>query len=173
MASHPRRPPLGVPASRHSLEPGNRAPVASPTSRASPIAASPCARAAPASRRLDQPTDRPHVDLKMNYCPSSCIRVRQLPGHHSFSYYTKDESGHRRTRPAGGVCRPLLNAPGHTGTILGSFPQFQVADDSGTKALTTSTSSDPPPLGSTSTSSTDTWTRSATEWHMELPTSSS
>ena len=27
---------------------------------------------------------------------------------------------------------PLLNAPGHTGTILGNFPQFQVADDSGT-----------------------------------------
>ena len=76
-------------------------------------------------------------DLKMNYLSLELrIKSDKYPATTSFSYDTKEEvkaiveHGHE----VGVRVVPLLNAPGHTGTILGNFPQFQVADDSGTKS---------------------------------------
>ena len=76
-------------------------------------------------------------DLKMNYLSLELrIKSDKYPATTSFSYYTKDEVKAivEHGREVGVRVVPLLNAPGHTGTILGNFPQFQVADDSGTKS---------------------------------------
>ena len=76
-------------------------------------------------------------DLKMNYLSLELrIKSDKYPATTSFSYYTKDEVKAivEHGREVGVRVVPLLNAPGHTGTILGNFPQFQVSDDSGKKS---------------------------------------
>ena len=76
-------------------------------------------------------------DLKMNYLSLELrIKSDKYPATTSFSYYTKDEVKAivEHGREVGVRVVPLLNAPGHTGTILGNFPQYQVADDSGKKS---------------------------------------
>ena len=76
-------------------------------------------------------------DLKMNYLSLELrIKSDKYPATTSFSYDTKEEVKAivEHGREVGVRVVPLLNAPGHTGTILGNFPQFQVADDSGTKS---------------------------------------
>lgn len=76
-------------------------------------------------------------DLKMNYLSLELrIKSDKYPATTSFSYYTKDEVKAivEHGREVGVRVVPLLNAPGHTGTILGNFPQYQVADDSGNKS---------------------------------------
>ena len=76
-------------------------------------------------------------DLKMNYLSLELrIKSDKYPATTSFSYYTKDEVKAivEHGREVGVRVVPLLNAPGHTGTILGNFPQFQVAKDNGKKS---------------------------------------
>ena len=76
-------------------------------------------------------------DLKMNYLSLELrLKSDKYPTTTSFSYYTKDEVKAivEHGREVGVRVVPLLNAPGHTGTILGNFPQFQVAKDSGKKS---------------------------------------
>lgn len=76
-------------------------------------------------------------DLKMNYLSLELrLKSDKYPATTSFSYYTKDEVKAivEHGREVGVRVVPLLNAPGHTGTILGNFPQFQVAKDSGKKS---------------------------------------
>ena len=76
-------------------------------------------------------------DLKMNYLSLELrLKSDKYPATTSFSYYTKDEVKAivEHGREVGVRVVPLLNAPGHTGTILGNFPQFQVAKDNGKKS---------------------------------------
>lgn len=115
-------------------------------------------------------------DLKMNYLSLELrIKSDKYPATTSFSYYTKDEVKAivEHGREVGVRVVPLLNAPGHTGTISVTSRSSRSPTTPARRAPTTSTSSTPPPSSSTSTSSTNTWTRSAPPNGTWVPTSSS
>ncbi len=162
----------GVPAPSSrpvQLGPRNRATVASPTSRASPIAASPNARAAPASRRTgsNRQIDR-MSDLRDEFtCPRLRIGSDRSTGHHLPSPTAPKRM---KSRPSSGTTAQVGVRRPAPQRSRPPAPSRQLPAVPGRRRLWYEERQPQlhrtPPSGSTSTSSTNHGRVRLHQWHM-------